>query len=122
MSDTEIGRRPFFLRTFTAVAGAFVAPAVMGTAINAVAQEHHRDKMMSHVGGDGFTLPASTKQCGACDNWGGPRRISRDRKTITFTGLGWCNNEKCPDYQTMSGPEHICPERPPCWRKWGSLG
>jgi len=117
MDEMTSGRRPF-LKT-CAVMAAAVVPTVIGTA-EAATEEHHHGKMMGSSGADGYVMPSSTKMCGACDNWGGPRRISRDGKTITFTGLGWCNNPKCPDYQNMSGPDHMCHEG--CWRKWGALG
>jgi hypothetical protein len=119
MSDMEIGRRPFFLRAFTAVAGAFVAPAVFGTALSAGAQEHQHG-LMGHSGSEGFVMPASTKKCGTCDSWGGPRRLSKDGKNVAFTGLGWCNNTKCPGFREMMGPDHICTDG--CWHMWGALG
>ncbi len=119
MDEMKISRRPFMLKTCAVMAGAIVGPAVIGTALNAVAEEHQ--KMMGHIGGDGYVMHTSVKACGTCDSWGGPRRVSKDGKTITFTGLGWCNNADCPGYQGMSAPDHIC-RQGTCWRKWGVLG
>ena len=119
MSEILLGRRPFVLKTCAMVAGAIAGPAVIGSSVEATAQEHDHEKMMGSSGADGYVLPAATKQCGACDFWGGPRRVSKDGKSITFTGLGWCNNAKCHDFQGMSGPDHGCGT---CWRKWGALG
>ena len=120
MSNIEMGRRPFMLKTCAAITGAIAGPAVIGSALNAAAQEHHHEMMMGYDGADGYVMQASTKTCGACEFWGGPRRVSKDGKTITFTGLGWCNNAKCPSFQGMSGPDHMC-HGGSCWRKWAAL-
>ncbi len=121
MGEMEMGRRPFMLKSCTAMAGAIAGSALIGTALSATAQEPHHEMMMGHSGADGYVMQASSKTCGACDFWGGPRRVSRDGKSISFTGLGWCNNVKCPDFQAMSGPDHMC-HGGTCWRKWAALG
>ncbi len=121
MSEIEIGRRPFMLKTCAIMAGAIAGPAVVGATVKAAADEHHHETMMGHSGADGYVMPASAAKCGTCDFWGGPRRVSKDGKTVTFTGLGWCNNAKCPGFREMMGPDHMCQEGT-CSRKWAALG
>jgi len=70
--------------------------------------------------GAGLTMTAATeKHCGTCEFWGGPRRISTDQKTVTITGLGWCNNPKSPMFQKVTAPDHGPMD---AWKKWGALG
>jgi len=116
MREMDSGRRPFILKTCAGLAAALV-PTVIGSA-DAAAQEHHHGMMMGQSSADGYTMPASAKGCGTCEFWGGPRRVSKDGKTITFIGLGWCNNAKSDNYQKMTGPEHFMGT----WRKWSVLG
>jgi hypothetical protein len=116
-----MGRRPFMLKTCAVMVGAVAAPAVIASAANAATKEEHNHGMMSQSGADGFVMQASVKKCGTCDLWGGPRRVSKDGKTVAFTGLGWCNNAKCPGFRGMMGPDHSCNEGA-CWQKWGALG
>jgi hypothetical protein len=115
MSEIESGRRSFMLKTCAVMAGALVGPTVIGTA---VAEEHH-EMMAGHGGSDGHIMDASIKgHCATCESWGGPRRVSKDGKTLTITGLGWCNSPKCPGYQGMTSPDHQCH----AWQKWIVLG
>ncbi len=119
MIEMKTGRRPFMLKTCAIMAGALVGPAVIGTAVGAAAEERH-DTMFGHGGSDGYIIDASAKgHCGTCEFWGGPRRVSKDGKSLTITGLGWCNNPKCPGYQGMSSPDHQCHGT---WQKWSILG
>ena len=117
MNEMKTDRRAFMLKTSTVMAAA-VVPTVIGTA---TAEEHQHGMMTGQIGSDGYTMPASVKGCGTCEAWGGTRRVSKDGKNITFTGLGWCNNAKCPGYQGMSSPDHQC-QQGACWRKWIVLG
>jgi hypothetical protein len=75
---------------------------------------------MGHGEAGGYVMATGiAKHCGTCEFWGGPRRISQDGKTITITGLGWCNNPKSPNYQKITTPDHGPMDT---WRKWGALG
>ena len=66
-----------------------------------------------------FTMPASTtKLCGTCKYWGGVRLVSTDKKTVSFEGLGYCNNPKSPNYQKSTTPE-TGPMA--VWEKWDAL-
>ena len=121
MPEMKTDRRDFLVKTGPFVAAAFVGAAALGTAVDAVAEEHQHGMMMGPVGSDGYTMSTAVKACGTCEAWGGPRRVSKDGKNITFTGLGWCNNAKCPGYQGMSSPDHPC-QQGACWRKWSVLG
>ena len=116
MPEMKTDRRAFMLRT-SAVMAAAIVPTVIGTA-DATAEEHQHGMMTGHIGNDGYTMPASVKGCGTCEFWGGPRRVSKDGKNITFTGLGWCNNAKCSGFQGMSSPDHQCGT----WQNWSILG
>lgn len=74
---------------------------------------------MGHGGADGYVLDGSVKQrCGTCDFWGGPRRLTEDGKTVTITGLGWCNNPKSRNYQKITSPEH---GPMAVWRRWSLI-
>lgn len=110
MSDRESGRRPFILKTCAGIAAALV-PTVIGLA-DATAEEPHQS------GGNSYTMPASVKGCGTCEFWGGQRRVSKDGKTITSTGLGWCNNARSDHYQELTRPDHVMDT----WKKWSVLG
>ena len=119
MSETKFGRRPFIQKTCMLTAAALVGPTVIGAALDATAQENH-GTMPGHGGTDGYIMDSSVKgRCGTCDFWGGPRRVSEDGKTLTITGLGWCNNPKCPNHQKLTSPDHDCTG---IWRKWSVLG
>jgi len=64
-------------------------------------------------------IPAdSKKKCATCLFWGGVRKISKDGKSITADGKGWCNNPKSPAYQKETKPTQGSPE----WVKWDALG
>ena len=121
MNEMKTDRRAFMLKTGPLMATALIGPTVIVTAVGAVAEEHQHGMMMGHIERDGYTMPASVKGCGTCEFWGGPRRVSKDGKNVTFTGLGWCNNAKCPGYQGMSSPDHQC-QQGACWRGWSVLG
>lgn len=118
MSEGTSDRRTF-VKTCAAFAVALVGAGVVGATVDAAAQESH-ETMLGHGGSVGYILDAAVKQhCGTCEFWGGPRRVSQDRKEITITGLGWCNNPASADYQKLTSPEHGPMNS---WRKWSVLG
>jgi len=66
-----------------------------------------------------FAVPGSSEGiCGTCLFWGGKRRASEDKTTVYAESLGWCNNPKSHNYQTMTTPE-TGPMKG--WRKWEAL-
>ncbi len=116
MNEVKSDRRGFLVKSAAVVAG-----SVLGTAIlPSLARGQGHMGAMGHGEADGYVMATATvKRCGTCEFWGGPRRISSDGKTITFTGLGWCNNPTSPNYQKMTTPDHGLMDT---WRKWGALG
>jgi hypothetical protein len=103
MKDIKTDRRAFILKSFTAAAGSVLAAAIIRPAI---AAEAAGDAMLGHGGTEGYVLPSTvTQHCGTCEFWGGPRRLSKDGKSITVSGLGWCNNPASPNYEKMTSPE-----------------
>ncbi len=119
MGEVINDRRAFLLKTCAAFTVAIVGRAVIGTAVDGAAQENH-ETTLGHGGSAGYIMDASVKEhCGTCEFWGGPRYASRDRKEITITGLGWCNNPASPNYQKLTSPEHGPMDT---WRKWSVLG
>lgn len=117
MKEMRVGRRPFIQRACALATAALVGPAVIGSAFDATAQESHET---GRGGTEGYIIDASVKErCGTCEFWGGPRRVSEDSKTLTITGLGWCNNSKCPNDGKLTSPDHTCAAG--TWRKWGIL-
>jgi len=61
----------------------------------------------------------TTKHCGTCEFSGGPRRLFADKKSLSITGLGCCNNLKNPMFRDVTTPDHGPMDT---WRKWGALG
>jgi hypothetical protein len=115
MSDVSMQRRAFLAKTWVLAAGSVLAA---GMVEHAMAVEHEGEAMeMTGQGGvDGYLLKSSVAQrCGTCEFWGGPRRLAEDRKTITVTGLGWCNNPQSRNYQKMTSPEH---GPMAVWKRW----
>jgi hypothetical protein len=108
-------------RAFLVKSAALVAGSVLGsTVLRSIARGQDNMGAMGHGEAGGYVMPTGIdRHCGTCEFWGGPRRISSDGKTITFSGLGWCNNPKSPNYQKMTTPDHGPMDT---WRKWGPLG
>jgi hypothetical protein len=112
MND-KTDRRRFLQKTNMILGAVLVAPAVIGTAAAA-------ETMFGRGGADGYLMETTlTRHCGTCEFWGGPRRVSEDSKTLTTTGLGWCNNPSSPNYQKLTSPDHGPMDT---WRKWRVLG
>ena len=104
-SQTQMKRREFVRRTGHIAVGGLIAGGVFA---NAGAAQR------------GFSMSSSTEgQCISCRFWGGVRRISEDRKTITAESLGWCNNPKSMQHQKMTPPNYGPMKN---WVKWGALG
>jgi hypothetical protein len=117
----QITDRRAFVRTGAAVVGSIVLAPAMAGAAQATSQATHSEPVMpvGHAEADGYVIEATTtRHCGTCEFWGGPRRISTDRKKITTTGLGWCNNPISPDYQKQTTPDHGPMD---VWKKWQAL-
>jgi hypothetical protein len=115
MNDLSRDRRRFVQRVATMAAGAALVGPLVGRSMGA---EH--EHAMGHGGSDGYVMDgATTNRCATCEFWGGPRRVSPDRKSVTVTGLGWCNNPASPNYQKQTSPEHGPME---VWKKWQVLG
>lgn len=112
---TTIDRRTLVRRTCAIAAGAVLAGPLLSRS-GAAEHEH----AMGHGGTDGYVMDATvTEHCATCEFWGGPRRVAPDRKTITVTGLGWCNNPASANYQKLTSPEHGPMH---VWKKWQALG
>lgn len=97
-----------------------------GAAVAAVLPAHahegaaHADTMLGMGDSDGYLMSAKlTQHCATCEFWGGERRLSEDRGSLTVMGLGWCNNPKSPNYRKRTSPEHGPMD---VWQKWGALG
>jgi hypothetical protein len=119
MSEPRNDRRAFILKACAVMTGVVVGPAIIGTVVDASAQEMGHEMTMGRGGSDGYIMGASVKQhCGTCEFWGGPRRLSEDKKDLTITGLGWCNNPASPNYQKLTSPDHGPMDT---WRKWSVL-
>jgi hypothetical protein len=119
MSEPKNDRRTFILKACAAMAGVVAAPAIIGAVVDAGAQEMGHGMMMGAGGSAGYIMNASIKQrCGTCEFWGGPRCVSLDRKALTITGLGWCNNSASPNYRKVTSPDHGPMDT---WSKWSVL-
>ena len=114
MKEVMTERRTFLRQTGALAAGTMLAAPFVHRADGA---EHH--EAMGRGGADGYLVEATvTNRCATCEFWGGPRRLAPDRKSITVTGLGWCNNPASPNYQKLTSPDHGPME---VWRKWQIL-
>jgi hypothetical protein len=106
----SVNRRTL-LRTGAVAAGSLLVAGA------AAAASH--EGMLGQGARDGYVMASDvTQHCATCEFWGGPRRLAADRKTITVTGLGWCNNPASPNFQKMTSPEHGPME---VWKKWQVL-
>jgi hypothetical protein len=111
MKNARMERRAFL------TAGALAAGALAGLAGRARAESH--DAALGQGAGDGYVMSSGVvRHCATCEFWGGPRRLAADGKTLTVTGLGWCNNPQSPNYQKMTSPEHGPMS---VWRKWQAI-
>ncbi len=114
MKTTRTDRRAFLRSTGAVAAASLLAGPFAG---RVAGMEH---AAMGHGATDGYVMPSTvTKHCATCEFWGGPRRLSPDGKSITVTGLGWCNNPSSGNYQKLTSPEHGPME---VWKKWSLLG
>jgi hypothetical protein len=110
-----MSRRTFVQQTCAIATGAMFAGPLVASA---VAEEH--GAALGRGGTDGYVMDSTvTQRCATCEFWGGARRLSLDRKSITVTGLGWCNNSASANYQKLTSPEHGPME---VWKKWQLLG
>jgi len=117
MTDFRADRRAFLMKSGAVAAGSVLAAGIVGKAT--AAEHEHEHEQMGMMGHDGYVLDSSvTQRCGTCEFWGAPRRLAADGKTVTITGLGWCNNPKSPNYQKMTSPEH---GPMAVWKKWSLL-
>lgn len=117
MSVERVDRRTCLLKLGAVAGGGLVAVSV-GRRVDAA--EHEGDtRMLGHGATDGYVMRSDVAQrCGTCEFWGGPRRLAEDGKSITITGLGWCNNPKSHNFQKMTSPEH---GPMAVWKKWQLL-
>jgi hypothetical protein len=117
MKDRRMGRRAL-LKTSAVAAGSLLGCASLAAG-RALAASHEGMAALGHGGGDGYVMQSDvTQRCATCEFWGGPRRLAADGKTITVTGLGWCNNKQSPNFQKITSPEHGPME---VWKKWQVL-
>ncbi len=126
MNHDRPSRRNFIIKGATILGTSVIGGLLVG---NAFAADQHQGKetggmagmgMLNHGARDGYVISADFKQhCGTCEFWGGPRRIAENGKTLTITGLGWCNNPASPNYQKMTSPDHGPMST---WKKWMVLG
>jgi len=113
MTDAREERRAFLLKA-CAVAGSMLAVGVVRQAV--AAEQEGKEMQMGQGGTDGYVMHSNvTQRCATCEFWGGPRRLAQDGKTITITGLGWCNNPQSANYLKMTSPEH---GPMAVWKKW----
>jgi hypothetical protein len=119
MSELRNDRRAFIVRTCALLTGVAMGPAILGAAVDAAAQEMSHEMVMGHGGNEGYIMSAwVTQHCGTCEFWGGPRRLSEDKKSLIISGLGWCNNPASSNYQKLTTPDH---GPMGTWRKWSVL-
>jgi hypothetical protein len=115
MKNVVRDRRTFLQQVCVVAAGSALAGPLAGRATGA---EHAG--ALGRGGTDGYVMDATVaRHCATCEFWGGARRLAADRKSLTVTGLGWCNNPQSPNYQKLTSPEHGPMD---VWKKWAVLG
>jgi len=115
MMDRNEERRAFLIKSGAAIAGTMLAIRGIPAALAA----EHEMAMTGAGGADGYVIQSNLAQrCATCEFWGGPRRLARDGKSITVTGLGWCNNPKSENYQKITSPDH---GPMAVWTKWQAI-
>lgn len=124
MNELKTDRRGFVIKSAALLLGSVLVPA---TVRRAAAEDKNAMKMggmpmsdsMGEGGTDGYVMSTTAKnRCSTCEFWGGPRRVSADGRTLTTTGLGWCNNPDSPNYRKQTSPDHGPMST---WRKWRAL-
>jgi len=115
MNEVKANRRGFLVKGAGVVAGSLLASA----ALPLLAQGQGMGAMGQSDAGSYTMMSGTDMHCGTCDFWGGPRRLSSDGKTISITGLGWCNNPKSAMFLKITTPDHGPMDS---WKKWGALG
>ena len=105
-------------RNFLSKSAKFLAGSAALTATGVFAGSHEHQ----HVGsGDGMVVNAATKNiCGTCENWGGMRKVSKDRTSLTAQSMGWCNNPNSMNYLKLTSADHVM-KKPGIWKKWSAI-
>ncbi|HKV54494.1 MAG TPA: hypothetical protein VJN94_07600 [Candidatus Binataceae bacterium] len=121
MNELKTDRRRFVVKTAAILLGSMLIPVTARRAAGAGngAMKMGGMPMMGEGGVEGYIMNTSvTNHCGTCEYWGGPRRLSADGKTLTISGLGWCNNPDSPNYRKQTTPDHGPMST---WCKWRAL-
>jgi len=106
--------RRTFLTSTISLAAATIAVASTG----AIAGSHEHN----HGGtGNGQKIDASVKDtCATCQFWGGMRKVSKDKSSVTTQSMGWCNNPDSTNYQKLTAADHMM-KKTGVWEKWSAL-
>jgi anaerobic selenocysteine-containing dehydrogenase len=108
MSDES--RRNFLATSAKFVAGS-AALACAGALASSQGQEHAS-------AGDGMHVDAAVKNtCGTCQYWGGMRKLSKDKNSVSAQSMGWCNNPESMNYHKLTAADHVM-KKPGMWKKW----
>jgi len=109
-------RRNFLLGSSAALASGVFGLSVAANASEQMGSDKH---MMSQKGVSAFVVSAKEEGiCATCRFWGGIRRASEDKQTVSCESLGWCNNPESHHYQSMTTPATGPMKR---WQKWEAL-
>ena len=105
-------------RNFLASSGKLIFGTVaLGSMAGYAAAEEH----MHEASGEGHSLDAKVENtCATCQFWGGMRKISKDKMTVTAQSMGWCNNPDSPNYQKLTMADHEM-KKAGIWKKWAAL-
>jgi hypothetical protein len=103
MDKIKINRRDLLSKT-----GALFSLAAIGSIASYSANAGLHFEMSSDTEG----------KCATCKYWGGIRKLSKDRKTVSAQSLGYCNNPESHNYHKTTTPE-TGPMK--AWSKWGAI-
>jgi hypothetical protein len=106
-------RRNFLVSSGKLILGAVALGSIGGYA---TAAEH-----MQGGSEEGHSLDAKSEDiCATCQFWGGMRKASKDKATVTAQSMGWCNNPDSPNYQKLTMADHEM-TKAGIWKKWAAL-
>jgi anaerobic selenocysteine-containing dehydrogenase len=106
-------------RNFLSNSAKLLAATASFTAVGAYASSHGNKEHTSS--GNGLVLDASKKDiCATCQFWGGMRKVSKDKKTVTAQSMGWCNNTNSMSYQKLTSADKVM-KKTGIWKKWSAL-
>jgi hypothetical protein len=105
-------------RNFLAASAKFVAGSAVLASAGVLASSHEQQHAAA---GDGMSIDAAARDtCGTCQYWGGMRKLSKEKLSVSAQSMGWCNNPKSMNYHKLTAADHVM-KKPGMWKKWAAI-